>query len=244
MSKLPFDPKELSALQLRLEKEQAKRIKENYMSTLFPDSGPLARDKYPKHMQFFREGARHQERAFMAANRVGKSLTGAYEMSCHATGLYPPWWEGRRFDSAVDAWASGDTNETTRDIIQRALLGSFLEQGTGMIPKRCLIGEASRRQGLAEAVDTIRVQHVSGGISAIGLKAYEAGRAKFQGTAKHVIWCDEEPPADVYDEMMLRLMTTDGIMMATFTPMRGLSEIALRFMPHLAPGEIESNPYV
>jgi hypothetical protein len=33
----------------------------------------------------------------MAANRIGKSEAGAYEVTCHLTGLYPPWWTGRRF---------------------------------------------------------------------------------------------------------------------------------------------------
>jgi len=59
----------------------------------------------------------------MAANRVGKTVVGAYEMTCHLTGVYPHWWEGRRFDHAVDTWACGDTSETTRDIVQKELMG-------------------------------------------------------------------------------------------------------------------------
>jgi hypothetical protein len=34
----------------------------------------------------------------MAANRVGKTVVGAYETTVHMTGEYPAWWEGRRFD--------------------------------------------------------------------------------------------------------------------------------------------------
>ena len=33
-------------------------------------------------------------------------------MTCHLTGRYPPWWEGRRFSGPVRAWAAGKTNET------------------------------------------------------------------------------------------------------------------------------------
>jgi phage terminase large subunit-like protein len=33
---------------------------------------------------------------------------------------------------------------------------------------------------------------------------------------------------------MLRLMTTDGLMLCTFTPLDGLTELVLRFLPHLA----------
>ena len=192
-------------------------------------------------MAFFAAGVEHNERCFLAANRVGKTVAGAFETTCHAIGEYPDWWVGRRFEGPTDGWCAGDTNETTRNIIQMALLGPFLDFGTGMIPHRCVIGEPTRRQGLAEAVDTIRVQHSSGGISQIGLKAYEAGRAKFQGTSKHYCWIDEEPPEDVYDEILLRLMTLDGLLMATFTPMKGLSAIALRYLPHLAPAEFEED---
>ena len=38
--------------------------------SLFPDSGPLARVFYPKHIEFFDAGAQYKERLFMAANRV------------------------------------------------------------------------------------------------------------------------------------------------------------------------------
>jgi hypothetical protein len=47
--------------------------------TLFPDSGPLGREYYPKHLEFFAVGAQYKERLFMAANRVGKTVAGAFE---------------------------------------------------------------------------------------------------------------------------------------------------------------------
>src|SRR5438477_267016 len=46
-----------------------------------------------------------------------------YELRCHLTGLYPKWWQGRRFEGPSEAWAAGDTRQTTRDIIQNALMG-------------------------------------------------------------------------------------------------------------------------
>ena len=48
---------------------------------------------------------------------------------------------------------------------------------------------------------------------------------------------DEEPPMDVYSECLLRLMTTNGLMLCTFTPLLGLSDVALMFLPNLAPGD-------
>ena len=216
--------------------ERDRHATRNRLKTLYPDEGPLRRELYAKHLMFFAAGANVQERCMMAANRVGKTFgLGGYETALHLTGLYPHWWEGRRFAKPIAAWVAGDTVETTRDIVQAALMGPIGELGTGLIPADAIIGEPSRRSGVTGAFDTARIRHVSGGVSLLGFKSYDQGRKKFQGTAKHVIWLDEEPPADVYDECMLRLMTTDGLMLCTFTPLQGLTEIALRFMPHLAP---------
>jgi phage terminase large subunit-like protein len=231
-----IDLSTLSTESLLAAKEDFLRARQrDRISALFPDDGPLRRELYVKHCEFFRLGAEFQERCFMAANRVGKSVVGAYETTLHLTGEYPHWWEGRRFDRSIDAWAAGDTSETTRDIVQLALLGPPGDFGTGLIPWRKLYGEPRPKRGITDSIDTVAVRHASGGNSTLGFKAYDQGRRKFQGTARHLIWLDEEPPADVYDECLLRLMTTNGIMLCTFTPLQGLSEVALRFMPHLAP---------
>lgn len=213
----------------------AQRRRLSRIEDLYPEAGPLRRELYAKHMAFFAAGAEHQERCMMAANRIGKSFgVGGYEVTLHLTGRYPEWWAGRRFDGPVQAWAAGDTSETTRDVIQAILFGSIEEGlGTGLINGKYIIGEPIGKRAPARAVDTAVIQHVSGGTSMIGMKSFDQGRQRFQGTAKHLIWLDEEPPADVYDECLMRLMTTDGLMLCTFTPLLGLSEVALRFLPHL-----------
>lgn len=238
LSSRQFEGLSLEALERALATEQKRRLDTNKLFHLYPDEGPLRRDLYPKHLAFFRAGATEMERAAVAANRVGKTWgIGGYEVALHLTGEYPEWWEGRRFDHPIDAWAAGDTSETTRDIVQMALFGQLGELGTGLVPAVNIIGEPTKRAGVAGAIDTARIKHKSGGTSIIGLKSYDQGRKKFQGTAKHVAWCDEEPPADVYEEMLMRLMTVDGMMIGTFTPLEGLSSVVLKFLPHMAPGE-------
>jgi len=233
ISSLAIEEKE-ELLSLLEEREQV--LKETKLFQLYPATGPLRRELYAKHLAFFRAGSTYMERACIAANRVGKTWgIGGYETTLHLTGEYPDWWDGRRFDSPIEAWAAGDTSETTRDIVQQALMGPLGDLGTGLLPAANIIGEPTKRAGVAGAMDTGRIRHKSGGVSLVGFKSYDQGRKKFQGTAKHVCWCDEEPPADVYDEMMLRLMTTDGIMLGTFTPLSGLSQIVLRFLPEMAP---------
>ena len=216
--------------------ELEKLDKETKLFQLYPDQGPLRRELYPKHLSFFRAGTQFMERACVSANRVGKTWgIGGFETAVHLTGEYPEWWNGRRFDHPIDCWAAGDTSETTRDIIQHALVGPIGELGTGLIPAANIIGEPTKRSGVSGAMDTVRVRHKTGGVSQVGLKSFDQGRKKFQGTSKHLIWLDEECPEDVYDECLLRLMTLRGLMMLTFTPLDGLTPVVLRFMPHLTP---------
>lgn len=205
--------------------------------SFYPDAGPLRRELYPKHLQFFRGGVQHRERLFMAANRVGKTEgVGAYETTLHLTGLYPAWWEGRRFDRPVEWWASGKTNETTRDIVQAKLFGKVEGSGpnkrfagTGIMPGDN-IGDISWRGGFADLADTVEIKHVSGAWSTLGIKSYQQGRGSFEGTEKDGIWLDEEPPLDIYVECLVRTMTTNGLILVTFTPLEGMSEVVMTFL--------------
>jgi phage terminase large subunit-like protein len=204
----------------------------------------FARHKYPRHLEFFQASKTHNEIAAMCGNRVSKTVgMGGYAVACHLTGLYPEWWPGRRFTTPTDWWAAGDTNETTRDIIQATMLGKVdaeanrkIVTGTGLIPGH-LLGRYSWKSGVESLVDTIQIRHVTGGWSRLGLKSYEQGRKAFQGTRKHGIWLDEQPPADVYDECKIRTMTTGGLVLLTFTPLEGLTEVVLAFLPeNMKPG--------
>lgn len=225
--------------------ELARREGQKYFYRLFPDEDATqadgqvihARREYPRHIEFFEAGAKYRERCFMAANRVGKTVGGSFETACHLTGEYPGWWPGRQFDSPVRFWAAGKTNETTRDIVQTSLLGQILGSGqskrfsgTGIIPGKS-IGGVTWKQGVADLADTIRVRHVSGGWSTLGLKSYQQGRGAFEGTAQHGIWLDEEPPEDVYGECLIRTATTNGVIMITFTPLGGMSAVVQSFLP-------------
>jgi phage terminase large subunit-like protein len=206
------------------------------IESFYPDTGPLRRELYVKHLEFFRRGAVDRERLLLAANRIGKTEgVGAYELTLHLTGRYPHWWEGRRFDGPIDAWAAGDTSKTTRDIIQYKLLGPVNELGTGIIPADALIGKPLSKAGVPDAFEIVRVQHISGGISTLGLKSYDQRREAFQGTEKHCIWLDEECPLAIYTECLLRTMKTGafngGIILLTFTPLMGLTDLVLSFLP-------------
>jgi phage terminase large subunit-like protein len=204
------------------------------IDSYFPDAGALRRELYVKHLEFFKAGALHRERLFMAGNRVGKSDTGCYEDTLHLTGDYPPWWEGRRFECPIEAWIAGETNLTVRDILQRKLLGPWGQFGTGLIPRESLVTWTTKR-GVADSVDTVFVRSRAGGVSSLGFKSYAEGRANFQGTAKHFIHFDEEPKSEVYVEALLRTMivpgcAAGGLMIVTFTPIEGWTQVIEDFL--------------
>jgi len=226
--------KKLALLDLAAIRAERQRRKRRKIDTLFPSVGPHRRELYPKHLEFFRAGATHRERAFIAGNRCGKTIAGAYEVTLHLTGEYPEWWEGRRFACPTDIWAAGDTNKTVRDIITHELLGPPNARGTGMIPGDAIV-DVSNARGVADSIDTVFVRHVSGGTSTLGFKSYSEGRANFQGTAKHVIWLDEQAGMDVYNECLIRTMVLPGIaegglILLTFTPLQGWGELIEAFL--------------
>jgi phage terminase large subunit-like protein len=217
---------------LKLLEERDRRRRTRKLFSYYPDTGSLRRELYVKHNQFFEAGSKFRERLMMAANRIGKTEgVGGYEMALHLTGLYPNWWTGKRFDRPISAWAAGDTGKTVREIIQYKLLGPYHEQGTGLIPQHLLV-KTTPKQGIPEAVDTIYVKHISGGTSEVSLKSYDQKRFSFQGTEKDLIWLDEEPDLDIYTECLLRTMTNNGILMLTFTPLQGMSETVMSFLPN------------
>lgn len=211
--------------------EQANRRKYSCLDYSFIASGKYPRSSYPNQMALFAAGKEFKERAFIAPNRVGKTFSAAYEVALHATGLYPDWWEGHRFTKPVNIWAVGKTNKSTKEVIQEALLGPRNDEGSGMIPKHLLSPTPTSHAGIAGARQDIFVKHVSGGTSTIGLMSYEQGIDAFMGTTRDFIWLDEEPPAAVYTECLTRTATCGGLLLATFTPLLGLSEVALNFLP-------------
>lgn len=216
---------EAAALADEIKKRELGNKIDTYYSTA------AIRKQYPKHMEFFEKGRQYRERLFLAANRVGKTEGGIlYETTLHATGEYPDWWTGRRFDHAVECWVGGDTGTSVRDILQFKLLGKKGNFGTGLIRADLLVGEPSAKRGISDAVETIYVRSKWGGTSTIQLKTYEQGREAWQGTSKHVVAFDEEVPEDIAGEGVMRTMDCNGIVMYGYTPLNGMTEVTQKFL--------------
>lgn len=217
-------------------------------------------DFYEPHLkqrEFHEKGATFRELLLMAANQCGKTYCGAAEMAMHLTGEYPSWWNGKRYDHPIKAWVCGESSTLVRDGPQRLLCGLpgvDEDFGTGLIPKEAFKDKPSLARGVTDAYDTIQVAHktegVVDGISIATFKSYEQGRQKFQSATLDLVWLDEEPDEDIYQECLARITTTRGRVYMTFTPLKGKTEVVVRYLNK--PSEdrthvratLEDTPYV
>ena len=197
--------------------------RENFIDTLFPDTGKLSRDAYKHHMPFFMAGKTHWIRLILASNQTGKSLDSSYELSCHLTGIYPKWWNGKVLTRARNWLIVGETSDLLRRSLILTLLGPLGAYGTGMIRKSSLdLDTIKAVQRTNTSPGSFRVKHVSGEFCNVDFGTYEQPRESFQAVRANILF-DEEPPLDIWSECMMRTATlgVDKLMIVNFTPLKG-----------------------
>ncbi len=225
LDKLPADKKaEARAILEAISLHQS----HNRIDSYFPDSGPLRRALYPKHVEWMTSAER--ERAFIAGNRCGKTDALIYVCLLHMSGIYPDWWTGKRYSRPVQIWFGDTTNEQARDVLQLKIMGIPGQFGTGLLRKSCIERAPTMKRGMSDAVDAFYVKHAGGGTSVGWFKSYEQGVKAWQGSAVDIVALNEEPPADVYSEARLRTMTLKGEVLAAFTPLNGMSDVVCEYL--------------
>lgn len=207
----------------------------NKLEYAFPKDGPFAISKYGKHMEFIRATKEHNQVAFMAANQVGKSLLVSKVVACHATGKYPDDWEGRKFDKPLYIWSCGKSPATVKDVNQDYLLGDFSDMGSGLLPKDDIVDWKKKQNSIGNLLEYVTVKHYTNGkydgVSTIKFRTYEENPESYQGSRVDVIHIDEEPKnPNLYSEAFTRTITTNGLMLCSFTPLQGLSVVATSFL--------------
>jgi len=203
----------------RLEEELTRRERESKLKSFKP---------YPKQLSFMNDG--HKIVALFGGNQSGKTTVGSAFVSYHLTGEYPSWYKGVKFDKPVTIWVAGESSTRVRDTLQEKLFGQLGEWGTGLIPKQNIMGDPIRKGGIPGAIDICRVKHKTGGTSVIQFFSYDQGREKFQGSTVDLVWCDEEPPEDIYKEAKMRTIAASGYVFLTFTPLKGITPLCDEIM--------------
>jgi phage terminase large subunit-like protein len=185
---------------------------------------------FAHQLEFFRTVS--DRRGILAANRIGKTVSTCYETAMHLTGRYPDWWEGKRFDKPITVMVAGEGWSQVALVLQNELLGApDIKQadslGTGAIPRDCIIRDTMRSDG-ANCIG-VEIRHTSGGKSYLLFANYTQEVRQLQGFKLDLAVFDEQPPDDFFSEIVTRTATTQGQILCSFTPLKGLNGLVSKF---------------
>lgn len=185
-----------------------------------------------EHQRKFFATNNSDRRGILAANRIGKTVSTCYETAMHLTGQYPDWWSGHRFDRPITAMVAGEGWSQVAMVLQNELLGTqdvkIKEQlGTGAIPRDSIVFDTMRSDG-ANCMG-VEILHVSGSKSYLLFANYTQEVRQMQGFKLNLAVFDEQPPDDFFSEIVTRTATTQGIILCSFTPLKGLNGLVSKF---------------
>jgi phage terminase large subunit-like protein len=149
--------------------------------------------------------AMHAVRALFWGNRVGKTEWGAQEVAKYLLGRHPH----RTIRQPCEVWAACPSYDTQEETTQKKLLRYTPESEIAHVSY--ISGRIIKKLSLKNG-------------SLITFKSYEQGREKFQGAGKRLIWFDEEPPHDIWEECFVRVeagVPLDVIL--TMTAIKGMT---------------------
>lgn len=208
---------------LDLVREYAEEIQYNYLKYHRPLS---------YQVDFYNTGNTALRRGLLASNRSGKSVATCTETAYHLTGLYPDDWGGKVFEEPITTMVMCESWELTAKVLQDKLIGTddikaTYKIGTGYIPKKCIKMDSFRNDG--PNVHAVEIKHVSGGYSKLYFGNYTQAVRNLQGFALDLAVFDEQPPDDVFSEVITRTATRNGQVLCSFTPLKGLSGLVQKF---------------
>ncbi len=169
--------------------------------------------KHKKQIAFHK--CKKRNRWVFGGNRSGKTECGAVETIYMARGIHPY----RKNKDKVFGWVVSLSTQVQRDVAQAKIL-KYLNFDW-IVDIVMLSGKKDNPS--SGVIDQIKIRNVFDGISTIGFKSCDQGREKFQGSSLDFVWFDEEPPKDVYEECLMRVLDKRGDIFGTMTPLKGLT---------------------
>lgn len=191
---------------------------------------------HPKQELFHSSVARGRQ--FIGGNRSGKTVGGGVEMVNKLRGEDP--FKPVKHPPPVECRAVGvDFDHGVAKImmpeIARWLPPSFLKNG-------------SWEDSYDKQLRTLTLTNGS----TLEFMSYEQDLEKFAGTSRQYVWFDEEPPEDIFNECLMRLIDVAGDWWMTMTPVEGMTwtydtiYVASRTDTNLFVVEVETdeNPFI
>lgn len=209
---------------------------------------------YEFQHKFYQASLHYRTRFLMAGNRIGKTFSEAFEFACHATGRYPEWWPGHKFNKTemyyadgrrnphdLIMWCVGITGDSTRKVLQKELFGTESAKevdkiGTGAVPKDCINFDSIERDG--HIIKSVKVKHFDlggnfDGYTTIEFRSTQQGEHVLMGSTVDYIWLDEEDAhrsLQIYAQCTTRTATTNGFVTMTATPENGKTDLVSMFL--------------
>lgn len=164
-------------------------------------------------------------RLALGGNRSGKTVAAAVELVMKMTGLGGP----HKFKPPVRCRAVGvDFDNGVDKIIipeiKKWMPKSFLKNGNW-------------EDSYHKSTRTLTLNNGS----TCEFMSYDQDTDKFAGTSRHYVYFDEEPPEDIFNECMLRLVDTGGQWWMAMTPLIDMTWTLDRLYEPAMNGE---NPYI
>lgn len=169
------------------------------------------------------------------------TVCGTHEVAFHATGIYPSdWYTGWKLPAREDIITgkrvcniivAAPDSKTLRDSIMKKIVGTEFHDWTdGLIARKYMVeGSFIKSRGVPGLLDNVQVRRADGSICTLYFRSYEQGRENLQSITADYVYCDEEPPQDVYAELMARLTATKGHFAMAFTPLKGLTPLVQEY---------------
>ena len=201
---------------------------------------------YDWQKRFISATASNRQCLLMAANRVGKTYTGVYVDAIHATGRYPDWWTGYKFDHPPLIWCLGYSGDKCRDLLQSPIFGTYShgEFSGGLIAHDAILDAVPGGIPRLAAQVTVEWTGQDGtkGESIVQFKSYSQGQSSMMGDDVEFAHIDEEPKdATIWPQVLTRTMSADkgrgGRCILTFTPENGKTELVTKFMDDPTKGQ-------